>query len=201
MSILEDAKKSLETLTGVARPEPVDLKTHAVEPESHTFADDGETPNNPRFPLLVYRHPVTLSEKFDPAAVFEELFKSNGWADSWRDSIYPFNHFHTATHEVLGIARGTATVRFGGDAGETIELGAGDVIVIPAGTGHCALEKSDDLLVVGAYPPGGDYDEPKPDDIDPDKARASIASVDAPARDPVYGAGGPMREIWWRRVA
>ncbi|HEY1710678.1 MAG TPA: hypothetical protein VGG10_20595 [Rhizomicrobium sp.] len=201
MPILEDAKKSLETLTGIARPTPDDLETKAVEPECYEFSDDGETPNNPRFPLLVYRHPALLSPKFDPAAVFEELFKRSGWQESWRDAIYPYNHFHTKTHEVLGIARGAASVRFGGANGKTIKIRAGDVIVIPAGTGHCAIFKSDDLLVVGAYPAGSDYDEPKPEEVDAGKARASIAAVEAPARDPVYGAGGPLRKLWRQHSA
>jgi uncharacterized protein YjlB len=201
MPLVEDAKKVLESVTGYRRPSSEEISVQKMRPESHSFEDDGETPNNSRFPLLLYRSVVTLSPDYDPAATFEELFKANGWAGSWRDSIYPYNHFHTGTHEVLGIARGTARVQFGGAAGDAIELAAGDVIVIPAGTGHCALEKSDNLLVVGAYPREceGAYDEPRPCEADPTDARASIAAVEAPPRDPVYGAGGPLREIWWRR--
>jgi uncharacterized protein YjlB len=152
MPIVEDAKKIIETVTGYNRPSRDDIHTRKVEPDAHFFPDDGETPNNSRFPLLIYRGAVQLGDDFDPAAVFEELFKDNGWAGSWRDSIYPYNHFHTRTHEVLGIARGSARVQFGGTDGGAFDVQAGDVIAIPAGTGHCALEKSDDLLVVGAYP-------------------------------------------------
>jgi uncharacterized protein YjlB len=201
MPLVEDAKEAIESVAGYRRPSFDDIRTHKAAPARHSFADDGETPNNPRFPLLVYSGAVELPPRHDPAAVFEELFKGNGWAGSWRDSIYPYNHFHTRTHEVLGIARGSAKVQFGGARGATIDLKAGDVIAIPAGTGHCALEKSDDLLVVGAYPEDseGTYDEPRPAEVDAREARASIAAVAAPPRDPVYGAGGPLRELWWRR--
>jgi uncharacterized protein YjlB len=201
MPLVEDAKKVIETVTGYRRPEIDDIMTRKIDPESHAFADDGETPNNSRFPLLIYRNVVTLLPEYDPAAIFEELFKSHGWAGSWRNAIFPFNHFHTRTHEVLGIARGWARVQMGGNRGKVIKLGPGDVVVIPAGTGHCALERSEDLLVVGAYPveSEGAYDQPKPEEVEPGEARASIAQVEAPTRDPVYGAGGPLRTLWWRK--
>lgn len=199
MPIIEDAKKTLEAVTGYARPKPEEIALRRVEPETYTFADDGETPNNPRFPLLLYRHPVTLSHRFDPAAIFEVLFESNCWVNSWRDGIYDYLHFHTKTHEVLGIARGKAFVAFGGCKGEKLEVRSGDVIVLPAGTGHCRITASDDLLVVGAYPEGSGYDEPKPDEVDPKAARESIAAVNAPPRDPVYGADGPLRALWWQK--
>jgi uncharacterized protein YjlB len=144
------------------RPEIGGRKTHGLGAagESHApqtqaacllfhFGNDGQTPNNPHFPLLIYRSPVRLDPACDPAAIFESLFAAHGWGDGWRDGIYDFNHFHTGTHEVLGIARGRAKVRFGGAAGKVIELRAGDVVVLPAGTGHERLSKSRDLLVVG----------------------------------------------------
>ena len=81
--------------------------------QAFRFEDDGETPNNPRLPLVVYRAAVNLAGEHDPAAPFERAFARHGWSDGWRNGIYPFLHFHTATHEVLGIARGRATVEFG----------------------------------------------------------------------------------------
>jgi len=122
------------------------------------FADDGLVPNHPRWPMLVYPGVVRLPDDVDPAAVFEDIFSANGWGDSWRNGIYGFVHYHSRIHEVLGIARGTAEVRFGGDKGKVLEVKAGDVAVLPAGTGHQRLSASADLLVVGAYPPFGGYD-------------------------------------------
>ncbi len=165
-------------------------------PRAFCFADDGETPNNPELPFLHYKGAVALPKAFDPAAVFENLFSSHGWRMAWRDSIYDFLHFHTRTHEVLGIARGEARVRFGGKKGKTLKVKAGDVVVLPAGTGHRRLSKSNDLLVVGAYPGKGTYDEPKPGDVDHDEAKKRIAKVKMPVADPVYGKDGPLKRLW-----
>jgi uncharacterized protein YjlB len=126
------------------------------------------------------------------------LFKQYKWTGAWRDGVYPFLHFHTKAHEVLGMARGSVCIRFGGAHGRKISLKAGDVVILPAGTGHYRVEASDDLLVVGAYPDGSDYDEPKPDEADPESARADIGKVGAPQRDPVYGLEGPLTKLWIR---
>ncbi len=136
MTILEDAKSLAERVTFYRRPDRAALPglTNARKPRAYRFRDDGETPNNPRLKLLHYRSAVKLPDAFDPAAVFEALFASNGWTDSWRDGIYPFLHFHTQTHEVLGIARGTVSARFGGARGRVLHLKPGDVVVLPAGT-------------------------------------------------------------------
>jgi uncharacterized protein YjlB len=196
MPFREDLKHLVEAVTGINRPNGADIQTPARKPHLYRFKDDGQTPNNPGLPLIHYRGAVKLDRKWDPAAIFEVLFARYQWVDSWRDGVYDFLHFHTKSHEVLGIARGTVCVRFGGTKGRKIALKAGDVVILPAGTGHCRVEASDDLLVVGAYPHGSDYDEPKPEDIDPAIARANIAKVPVPPRDPVYGPQGPLRKVW-----
>lgn len=171
--------------------------TEAARPQLYRFKDDGATPNNPRLPLIVYRDVLRVPEGQDPAAVCEDLFARHGWANGWRNGIYPFLHFHTRTHEVLGIARGAARVEFGGDAGQVLEVQTGDVVVLPAGTGHRRLSSSGDLLVVGAYPTtGGSFDQARPNEIDPHRARAQIAEVGRPAQDPVYGEEGPLIQLW-----
>ena len=198
MPLLEDKKKTIEQITGFARPKRDDLASLVRPRKAHAFAfkDDGATPNNPRLALILYRSPVDLPDDLDPAAVFEELFASNGWKDSWRNGVYDFLHFHTGTHEVLGIARGRVRVQFGGGKGRTIALQAGDVVGLPAGTGHRRRSQSRDLLVVGAYPAGGDYDQPKPAEVDHDAAVRKIAHVGRPAKDPVYGRMGPLTRMW-----
>jgi uncharacterized protein YjlB len=112
-----------------------------------------------RLPLVIYRNAVRLTGASDPAALFEVLFARHGWKGSWRDGIYDFSHYHSRTHEVLGLARGTAGVRFGGARGRIIWLKAGDVAILPAGTGHQRIEASPDLLVVGVYLNPDRYDE------------------------------------------
>ncbi|HEY2010900.1 MAG TPA: hypothetical protein VGH23_18065 [Rhizomicrobium sp.] len=192
----EDLKKVFERLTWIACPRPKDIALHARKPRIFKFEDDGETPNNMRCPLIVYKSAVKLAKSYDRAAIFEAVFGSHGWKDSWRDGMYDFNHFHTKTHEVLGVARGSLTALFGGTHGRKIELKAGDVVAIPAGTGHRCLRKSNDLLIVGSYPSnGGKYDEPKPEDA-PGDARKSIQKVRAPLSDPVYGRAGALPRLW-----
>jgi len=203
MSLIEEAKRIVERVTGLARPGPRDLPglVRRRKPQTFRFADDGAgTPNHPHFALVHYRGAVRNDDRFDPAATFEVLFQRHGWRDSWRDGIYPFRHFHTGTHEVLGIARGHAVVEFGGAGGRRLALKAGDVVVLPAGTGHRRLGGSRDLLVVGAYPAGGrGYDEPRPGDPEAGDAAVSIDRVRPPAKDPVYGKDGPLVRLWKRR--
>ncbi len=162
---------------------------------SHLFADDGEVPNNPRLPLIVYSAAIDAGAG-DSAAVFEALFRANGWGDGWRDGIFPFHHYHSTAHEVLGIAAGEAEVRFGGEAGETLRVKAGDAVLIPAGVGHKRLSASPDLLVVGAYPAGTGADLMREGAQDRAGIRRRIASVAVPAADPVAGADGPMTQLW-----
>lgn len=197
----EDVKHLIEVITGIARPKRGEVLPRLRKPHLHYLKDDGETPNNPRFPFIHYKAAVPLNKKYDPAAVFEVLFAKNGWKNSWRNGIFSFLHFHTHTHEVLGIARGYVRVQFGGRKGIVRVLRAGDVVINPAGTGHKRLSASQDLLVVGAYPKkrgGGSYDEPKPNQIDIAKARKDIARVGIPARDPVYGAKSGLKTVWQR---
>jgi len=165
------------------------------EPESILFADDGETPNNPHLPLLLYRGAVGL-EGPDPAANFERLFARNGWAHGWRSGVFDFQHFHVSGHEVLGIARGRGRVQFGGAHGQEVDLAPGDVAVLPAGCGHRRLSSSRDFQVVGAYPAGSQSQHQRPGRIDYKEALAAIVRTPLPDRDPVYGENGPLTRLW-----
>ena len=159
MSLLEDLKRIAEKVTGWKMPDDLQGLLRERKPQTYRFKDDGLIPNHPKWPLVIYKNAVRLSPSLDPAAVFEELFDSNGWGDSWRDGIYDYVHYHSRIHEVLGIACGSGKVQFGGPKGCTLALTAGDVAILPAGTGHQCLKASEDFLVVGAYPPSGIYDE------------------------------------------
>src|SRR5438128_9968932 len=125
----------------------------AMKIEAFRFSDDGDVPNHPHWPMIVYQGALSGSER-DAAAAFEDLFARNGWGDGWRNGIYAFPHYHSNAHEVLGIAAGEAMVRFGGVAGKELKVSKGDAVLLPAGTGHQRLSSSPDLLVIGAYPPG-----------------------------------------------
>jgi len=124
------------------------------------------------------------------------LFEQNGWGDSWHNGIYDYAHYHSQTHEVLGIARGRARVRFGGAKGRALRLKAGDVVILPAGTGHQRLGGTKDLLVVGAYPPKGKYDECRATPKEHERAQVAIRKVALPRKDPVFGREGPLLQLW-----
>jgi uncharacterized protein YjlB len=136
----------------------------------------------------------------DPAAIFESLFAQNGWGRSWRNGVYDFVHYHSKTHEVLAIARGNARLQFGGPKGRIFDVKAGDVVVLPAGTGHQRLSASKDFVAVGGYPPDGVYDECR--NVEQRKtAQKTIRKTARPACDPVRGIGGPLVKLWKKKSA
>ena len=148
MHVLENLKKTLGKVTGVGKPSGSAARraVRRSKPHAIMFRDDGSIPNNARLPFLLYRGAVGLTGSADPAAILEELFNANDWGDSWRKGIYEYVHYHSRTHEVLGIARGHARVRFGGNEGKIIALRSGDVVILPAGTGHQHISASKNLM-------------------------------------------------------
>ncbi len=171
------------------------MATTAIEPISFQFADDGAVPNN-RLPFLVYRGAIDAGAR-DVAAAIERTFRKNDWGHGlWHNGIYPFVHYHSQIHEVLGIAAGKARVRFGGSKGEELEVEAGDVAVLPAGTGHQRLSSTPDLLVIGAYPPQGHYDLCRGGSAEHARALETILRVPLPQTDPLFGANGPLTKLW-----
>ena len=190
------AKKLVEE-----RPDEATLRAlvRTRKPAALRFRDDGIVPNNPNFPALFYRGAVQLKgRRFPPEIIIDTLFDTNGWGRSWRDTVYDFVHYHSQIHEVMGVARGTARIECGGIKGRILHVKAGDVLVLPAGTGHRLIESSRDFLVVGAYPQNGTYDECTDTRERPDAIKR-IAKVRKPKTDPVLGADGALLDVW-RRV-
>ena len=167
-----------------------------LEPLAIVFTDDGLVPNNP-MPFLVYRGAVGV-DNTEPEQTIEDLFSANGWGDMWRNGVYNFLHYHATVHEALGIARGHARVRFGGDKGKEVDISAGDVAILPAGTGHQCLVASQDFSVVGAYPPGPPMQITRPTPENHAKALKTIPDVKVPESDPVRGVDGPLVKLWKR---
>ena len=165
-----------------------------VEPVPTVFEDDGLVPNNP-MPFLIYKGAVAL-DRGHPEETIEKLFGANGWGEMWRNGVYDYPHYHATVHEALGVARGHARVRFGGDKGEVLEIAAGDVAILPAGTGHQCLSASHDFSVVGAYPAGPKMQITRPTAENHAKALKTIPQVKLPQTDPVMGADGPLVRLW-----
>jgi uncharacterized protein YjlB len=165
-----------------------------IEPSTFVFEDDGLVPNN-RLPFLIYQRAIDV-DNGHPEKTIEGLFGANGWGEMWRNGVYDYLHYHSTVHEVLGVARGQAHVRFGGDRGKEIDLSAGDVAILPAGTGHQCLSASEDFCVVGAYPPGPAMQITRPTPENHAKALKTIPEVKLPKTDPVMGHEGPLVRLW-----
>jgi len=170
------------------------MKIESCEPSIYFFEGDGVTPNN-ALPLLVYRHLLNGSDA-DLAEEFERLFASNDWTNNWRDIIMSKNHYHSSSHEVLGISEGSVNLKLGGHQGKDFLVSAGDVIVVPAGVGHFSLDSQTNYQVVGGYPEGREwnmiYDEPDKYE----SAKKEIDRLPLPTTDPVFGSEGPLTKLW-----
>ncbi len=162
-----------------------------MDVEEMTFEPSAWVPNNASLPVLLYRLPL---DGVDLKNGFEALFARNGWTGIWANGVFDYQHYHAGAHEVLGIARGTATLLIGGTDGRKLQVSAGHCLVLPAGTGHQNLGSSPDFLVIGAYPPNQHAD------IQTSAASkdmlSKITSVALPLTDPVQGSSGALIERW-----
>ncbi len=99
--------------------------------EALLLEPNGDIPNNPHLPVLVYRGAFSLNAA-DMAADMEKTFEENGWPPQWRNGVFDFHHYHCEGHEVLGIAGGMAELVLGGPNGKLVGVTAGDVLLLPA---------------------------------------------------------------------
>ncbi len=163
--------------------------------ETLHFKPNGRVPNS-RFPVLIHRG-VVKADSGDMADAIEATFRRNDWLNNWRElGVYDYYHFHSTSHEALGMARGTITLRLGGEGGTVVKLTPGDVVVLPAGTSHTRLDNSSDSQMVGGYPEGRDWDLIRDELVTEAEARAAIkliGSLPIPARDP---ATGEVMTLW-----
>ena len=168
--------------------------TPMSEVQALRFAEDGTVPNNPVLPALLMRGAIAPGASAEAIAV---RLEASGWGGTWVWRVFPYHHYHPNAHEALVVAMGRAALMLGGPRGERVAVGAGDVVVLPAGTGHRQLEASADFAVVGAYPLGQEACETVRAEQPHDPTTLKrIAAVPRPRTDPVHGAGGPLIRAW-----
>ena len=172
------------------RPNPVAPDRARIE--TLEFSPGRWVPNS-RLPVVLIRG--ALDGPADDSAI-HALYRANGWGGTWTWTVYDFHHYHSTAHEALAVATGEASLMLGGREGREVTVRAGDLVVLPAGTGHKRLGASGDFAVCGAYPPGQEADLLKAIEDNWPGAKARAAAVPEPRTDPLYGADGPLVRLW-----
>jgi uncharacterized protein YjlB len=161
--------------------------------KTYAFSDDGIIPNH-TLPVIVYSQCVDLENCSD---WLETTFKKNNWLNNWRDIVLPYDHFHSNTHEVLGLGWGSVSLKIGGASGQVFHLSAGDVIIIPAGVGHYSVSEHSHYQMVGGYPNGLDWDLKTGLELgERTQILQAISAVKIPEKDPIFGNGGLLFDQW-----
>jgi uncharacterized protein YjlB len=170
-----------------------------VEIHQTTLKRNGFFPNNAHLPVLLYKQALQLpGEK--PEETVQQIFEENNWGNTWVNGIYSYHHYHSNTHEVIGIISGQCSVILGGEHGTVYELTKGDVLIIPAGIAHKSIYTSDDFICVGGYPGGKDYDINYGRADEHPRVDINIKQVPIPETDPIQGREGILFEYWKEKV-
>lgn len=148
-------------------------------------------------PLLIYQN--AFSSPSISASQIESHLSSIGVVKpQWRYTMYSASHFHSTSHELLGISNGEARICFGHeDNPKKVEeiLRKGDVVIIPAGVAHRLLEDlTGEFEMVGAYPVGCSWDMCYGKTGEEQKIE-KIRSLSWFNKDPLYGDDGPAMDV------
>ncbi|EYE92394.1 cupin domain-containing protein [Aspergillus ruber CBS 135680] len=147
-------------------------------------------------PLLIYHgafnaSPSELKIRFNSIGVVEP---------QWVYGMFPQSHFHSTTHEVLGVVSGTARLCFGGEGNpDRFEptVKKGDLMIVPAGVSHRLLDElgsGESFKMVGAYPKDKDWDMCYGKQGEEEKVK-DIERVVWFHKDPLFGVDGPALHV------
>jgi len=81
---------------------------------AHIVKDDGQFPNCSiqNLPVLIYKSAFPANgSSSELASKIEKTFQSNGFPPQWRFGLYEYPHYHSTSHEILGVFKGSARVR------------------------------------------------------------------------------------------
>lgn len=170
------------------------MESQTANIEQFILQDDGVFPNS-RYPALLYKGVLDIPLLF-PATHVKHLFEKHDWSNSWDAGIFEYHHYHSISHEVLGIYKGHTKIQLGGPDGPQLFIEKGDVLVIPAGVAHKNLGPENDVGVVGAYPGGPDYDMNYGRPGERPRTDENIKNVPVPTNDPVFGRDKGLFNIW-----
>ncbi len=165
-----------------------------IQAEYLNFGDGGSIPNNPDLPVMLVRGALPQCS----AGEICQHFETCGWTGTWTFVVFDYHHYHHDAHEALCVASGWADIVLGGPkVGQPFRLNPGDLVVLPAGTGHCQVDSSSDFSICGCYPPGQtNYTIVRAQDGALARHAADIAEVPLPVTDPVFGIEGPLLTGW-----
>jgi uncharacterized protein YjlB len=171
----------------------------SLKVSAHQIPAFGGVPNTSiqQHPLLIYHR--CIRSTCSPSLIEHHLEEVGTVTPQWRYTMYSTSHFHSTTHEVLCISRGSAQLLFGGEDNPgkvetTVEKG--DVIVVPAGVAHRLLKDlHGDFEMVGSYPPGANWDMCYGKKGEEEKLE-SIKNLAWFKKDPVYSDEGPVLMNW-----
>lgn len=175
------------------------METREFTPPQFYFLKDNGTFPNSSLPVLLYKKVLELPAFF-PAAAVKNVFALHNWTNTWRSGIFTYHHYHSITHEAIGVCKGQTLMLLGGDDGVRVEIETGDVLIIPAGVAHKNLGKENDVVCVGAYPDGREYDMNYGRPGERPLTDENIRKVPLPQTDPVYGRRNGLPEIWKQQV-
>jgi uncharacterized protein YjlB len=156
--------------------------------------DNGTFPNS-SLPVLLYKQAIHLPLFFRTFFV-KKILEKHHWTNNWRNGVYTYHHYHSNTHEVMAVIRGSTTLLLGGENGIYVKIAKGDVILLPAGVAHRNLGKEKDVICIGGYPGGVDYDMNYGKAKERPFADERIAEVKIPRFDPVTGKADPLHTVW-----